>query len=382
MKRSILKIIAAFITAAFVFLSAPQVKGVSTTTRHMVLIEASSKRILKGYRERERAPMASTTKIMTALLTLENASLDDTVEIPREATGIEGSSIYLVPGERLTVYELLLGLMLSSGNDAACALAIHVGGSIEGFVDMMNSRAEELYALDTHFTNPHGLHSNEHYTTAYDLALISAEALKWEVLTQICTTKSAYIPYNNSSEGGRYIANKNKLVLEDFNGILGLKIGYTTTAGRCLAAAAKRDNMTLIAVVLNCYDMFEECKTLLSGGFSDYTLKQVVRCGEEIASVNVKGAVQKSLKVITSKDVSVPLKIGEICTVSKSLYTPSLTAPVERGQEVGKAQVIIGGEVIAAVPIVALEGCRRNSFYERLKALAFTFFTGNKIYSQ
>lgn len=240
-------------------------------TSSAVVMEASTGRVLYASSPDARAYPASTTKILTALVTLENLPLGLTVEIPACAAGVEGSSIYLKAGEKLTVGELLYGLMLRSGNDAAVALAVAVAGSEERFAAMMNERAKKCGAENSHFVNPHGLHDPDHYTTARDLALITAEAYKNADFRKIVSTRSTTA---GEGESRRYFANKNKL-LGTFDGANGVKTGFTTKSGRCLVGGAYRDGMQLVSVVLNRYDMWAATKSMLEDAFGQYEMKDV-----------------------------------------------------------------------------------------------------------
>lgn len=243
-----------------------------TAARSAVLMERDSRRVLYAQNENERLPMASTTKIMTALVVAENCQPDEIVTVDKKAVGIEGSSLYLKEGQRIPVCDLLSGLMLRSGNDSAVALAIHTAGSAEKFVQMMNDRATSIGAVNTHFANPHGLHDNEHYTSAYDLALISAQALSNDLVRRTVAQKSAVLHEDDSAIN---IYNKNKLLsmLPDADGV---KTGYTTKAGRCFVGSATRNGMQLIVVVLNCSPMFENSRSMLEWGFSNYTMTNIV----------------------------------------------------------------------------------------------------------
>lgn len=208
--------------------------------------------------------MASTTKIMTALIALENCKSDEKVIIDRRSVGIEGSSVYLKEGEELTIKELLFCLMLRSGNDAAVAIATHVANNVEDFAEMMNIRAESLNLRHTHFTNPHGLHDENHYTSARDLALIAAVAMKNSVFRDIVSTKSVTI---GMGESRRNLTNKNKM-LSLYVGANGVKTGYTKKSGRCLVSSATRNGETLICAVLNESDTYGKSAALLDKGFS------------------------------------------------------------------------------------------------------------------
>ena len=209
-----------------------------------IVMEKESGRILYEINPRQKLPMASTTKIMTAIVALEKGNPADNVTISATAEGVEGSSMYIRQGEIMSLEELLYGLMLCSGNDAAVAIAEHVGGNIEQFVQMMNQKAQEIGALDTHFDNPNGLPSDSHYSTAYDMALITAYGLKNATFAKIVSTREMTI----SGYGKQYVrqlVNHNKL-LRMYPDCIGVKTGFTKEAGRCLVSAAKRDGMTLI----------------------------------------------------------------------------------------------------------------------------------------
>ena len=229
-----------------------------------IVMRADTFEILKGENYNVRMPMASTTKIMTALLICENCRPEETIVIPKEAVGIEGSSVYLKEGEKYTVKELLYGLMLRSGNDCAVALALHLAGNIKNFADMMNMRAKSLGLIDTHYVNPHGLHDKEHYTSCYDLCKLGCIAIKNPLFKEIVCAKLTTI---GEGESRKTIAKKNKILFR-YEGGNGIKTGYTRAAGRCLVASAERNGLQLVSAVLNVPDMFGECERLMDYGFS------------------------------------------------------------------------------------------------------------------
>ena len=222
-----------------------------------IVMEQHSGLIMEARNERAQLPMASTTKVLTAITALRHANPDEPVRIPKKAVGVEGSSIYLTEGEVLPLRDLLYGLMLRSGNDAATAIAVHVGGGNPArFMGMMNDTARRAGAYNSNFTNPHGLHSPDHFTTAYDLAMITRYAMNNPEFLKISATKT----YRSVSAGGqvRIFNNKNK-ILHLMGGGNGVKTGFTKAAGRCLVASAKRGDVQLIAVVLNVGDMWNAC---------------------------------------------------------------------------------------------------------------------------
>ena len=228
-----------------------------------IVMRADTMEVICGDNIHKRLPMASTTKVMTALVVIENVLPDEIVTIGDDSVGIEGSSIYLKSGEKYTVKDLLYGLMLRSGNDAATALAIYVAGDVDSFVEMMNIKAEELGLSDTHFVNPHGLHDNNHYTSAYDLCKLGCYAMKNPLFKEIVSTKFVTVGEDGNKH---YWANKNK-ILHNYPDGNGIKTGYTKKAGRCLVASAYRNGVQVVSVVLNRHNMFEYCSYLMDIAF-------------------------------------------------------------------------------------------------------------------
>lgn len=234
---------------------------IQNSAQAALLLDATEGRILFSQNASARLPMASTTKIMTAIVTIENMPTDYVVTVAKEAVGVEGSSIYLYAGERITCLDLLYGLMLESGNDAAAALAIAVGGTEERFVMLMNEKAKELGLKDTHFSNPHGLSAENHYTSAADLARLTDYALQNELFAEIVSTKKT-----TACDGTRYYVNHNRLLFS-YEGMIGVKTGYTQASGRCLVTAARRYGRTLICVTLNDYCCSADHVRMLDSGF-------------------------------------------------------------------------------------------------------------------
>ena len=237
-------------------------------SRGAVCIELTSRKVLYNDGANNKTFPASTTKILTALVVLDNLELGEKITIPKEAVGIEGRSLYLTEGEVLTVDDLLYGMMLRSGNDAATALALAVSGNVADFAKKMNERARECGATNSNFVNPHGLHHKDHYTTAYDLALITAEAMKYSYFCKIIMSQKARIGEEDSA---RVIANKNKM-LRLYDGANGVKTGFTKNSGRCLVSSAKRGGMQLIAVVLNHGDMWGDSISILDYCFDTFMM--------------------------------------------------------------------------------------------------------------
>lgn len=280
----------------------------STSTSEIV-IEVESGRVLHECNADEKKYMASTTKILTAICVIENCDIDEVITVAKDTIGVEGSSIYLEEGEKLSVKDLLYGLMLRSGNDCAETLAKHVSGSISAFSDLMNKTAEKIGAINSHFTNPHGLHDDNHYTTARDLAFISRYAIKNPIFAQIVSTKTIKIPFTTRNTE-RLLINKNKM-LRDFYGSTGIKTGFTRKAGRCLVSSCERNDMKLISVVLNCPPMFERSKNILENAFNVYSLKTVVDSKNIIDFLPIENQDKKTAIGI-KQDIKIPLSSDEI----------------------------------------------------------------------
>ena len=246
----------------------PRITTVNASNSSEIVMELDSKRVVYALNENEKKYMASTTKILTAITVIENCNLQDIVVVKKQTTGVEGSSIYLQEGEKLSVKDLLYGLMLRSGNDCALTLALHCSGTAKNFAQLMNQTAKKIGANNSNFVNPHGLHDDNHYTTAFDLALISCYAMKNETFREIVSTQTVEIPFTTQNYNRRLV-NKNKM-LKEFEGSTGIKTGYTKKAGRCLVSSCKRNGIEFVCVVLNCPPMFERSKTLLTNAFYNY----------------------------------------------------------------------------------------------------------------
>ena len=314
-----------------------------------VVIETSGNRIIYQKNPHKKLPMASTTKIMTAICAIEAGNIDRTVVVDDRAVGVEGSSVYLAKGERLTVRDLLYGLMLHSGNDAAVAIACSVSGSVEDFAKLMNDTAVRIGAVNTHFDNPNGLDSDNHYTTAYDLALITSYGLKNADFAEIVSTYTATIP-NGDKPYPRKLKNHNRL-LKTYEGCIGVKTGYTRRCGRCLVSAAERDNKRLVAVTLNDGNDWADHSAMLDYGFDNTVCRRVVRKGEYIQRVVIDGGYVNG---IADDDLYVTLPSGATGDVAirTDIYT-SLSVPVSYGTVVGKMGVSVDGVDYGSIAMVA-----------------------------
>ena len=312
-----------------------------------ILIEAHTGTVLFAHNEHERRPMASTTKIMTALVTLENARLDERVTVSPQAVRVPGSDAGLRAGQTLTVLELLHGLLLPSGNDAANVLAEHVAGSQEAFVRLMNERAAELGAARTRFANAHGLDAPDHYSTAYDLAILARAAMLFPTFSQIVRT-----PVFQPQSISRTWRNTNQL-LWAFEGIEGVKTGTTSGAGYCLVAAASRSGMRLIAVVLASPDRYGDAVRLLEYGFDRFHLLTLASHGSVLARVRVPGGLAP-LEAAVDGDFRVVARDADINRLQVQLVLEDVRPPIAAGQVVGRLEVTgADGRRLQLVPLVA-----------------------------
>lgn len=325
---SALLVIVMLVCESYCFASAEQEVSVSASSA--ILIEAEGLNVLYEKNSEKRMPMASITKIMTALVALETGDTDSVVCIPKAAVGTEGSSIYLKLGEELSLIDLLYALMLESANDSAVAIAVSVAGSVDSFVEMMNDKAEELGLENTHFTNPHGLSDDEHYTSAYDFAVLTAYALKNKKFSEIVSTKR-YCSHN------RVFINHNKL-LRIYEGCIGVKTGFTKASGRCLVSAAERDGLRLVAVTLNAPDDWNDHMKMLDYGFSRYESLLMCESGELTFEVPVVGGTKASVKLCNRERVAI--------TVEKGSHIIDAKYNIKRFYYAGNKAGDVGGTVV------------------------------------
>lgn len=330
----------------------------SVSAKSAILIDLDEQNVLYQKNARKRMAMASTTKIVTALVACELLKCDTVIKIPREAVGVEGSSVYLQEGEQLTVEQLLYALLLESANDAAAALAICAAGSVEAFANKCNEKAYTLGLRDTNFTNPHGLYDENHYTTAYDLAILTSYALKNETVARICASKRGEIPFgvtdeNPLGEGVRYLKNHNKM-LSSYNGAIGVKTGFTKKSGRCLVSAAERNGLTLIAVTLNAPDDWRDHTAMLDFGFENFERRIIYSEGEFCYRFPLSNGERDFVKATNLSPITI--------VTPKSAPTHSYTveacfrfaiAPIEKNQILGKLCITLNGKNYTATLVCA-----------------------------
>ncbi len=315
-----------------------------------ILTDLDSGRVLYEKNSGERRAIASITKIMTALVALEHCDLEELVTVSYESTLTEGSSMYLKPGEILSMEELLYGLMLASGNDAALAVAQHCAGSVGVFVDWMNEKARQLRMNDTQFKNPNGLDEEGHYSTAADMAKLTAAAMNNDTFVRIVSTKTITI-------GSRSLKNHNKLLWE-YDGVLGVKTGYTGKAGRTLVSCASRDGQRLIAVTLSDRNDWVNHTSLFDYGFQTYPKTVLCKAGWEMGEVTVTGGMKETVPVTAAVSLNYPLGKGEMPEIKFNLPL-LMKAPVARGAFAGRAVYLLNGAVIGSCPLVFAESVDR-----------------------
>ncbi len=319
-----------------------------------LLMDSNSGRILYDKNSQQRVPPASVTKIMTALLSIENGNLDEVVVVSENAASTPECSIYLQPGEKLSRRELLYACMLHSANDAAVALAESVSANTEDFVTLMNQRAAELGMKDTHFCNPHGLHNQEHYSTAYDLSLLCRTALQNNVFRDLVQTQNIVIPGPPDSAEQRSLWNQNRLLYR-YSGALGVKTGYTREAGNCVAGAAQKDKMLLIAVSLNSPTVYDDLIQMLDYGFANYQMAELPG-GEETLQVKVIGGETESVIAQPSVELLAAVTAEERSQLNcKFLPCPEILAPVEKGDLLGIYKIYKQNEEIGSINLLAAD---------------------------
>lgn len=326
-------------------------KAVGVSARAAVVIDGISGKVLYGVNSGERLSMASTTKIMTALLLCEQEDLSREITVTEEMIRVEGTSMGLTVGIKVTLSDLLYGMLLSSGNDAANAAAVAVGGSIEGFVALMNRKAEAMGLNNTHFDTPSGLDGPTHYTTAYDLAVLTKEALKNEAFAKAAQTRSVTLTYGGMKHT---LTNHNRL-LATYDGAVGVKTGFTKKSGRCLVSAARRDDGLVIAVTLNDGNDWQDHKDMLDYGFACLN-ESPQSFSSESYTVKVYGGETDNVTVYSDEIAFRPVSRQSVSV--KKYIMPFVSAPVSVGEELGYIEYYCGEELVAKQKLVANESVK------------------------
>ena len=345
-----------------------------------ILMEESTGNILYESNPDERLPIASVTKVMTMLLIMEavdsgKISLDDMVTVSENAMSYGGSTMFLETGEQLTVNDMLKGIAVASANDGCVAMAEHLAGSESAFVDMMNERAKELGMENTHFMNTNGLDEDDHYSSARDVAIMSRELMKHETIFNYTSI------WMDTLRGGKFqLANTNKLI-RFYDGANGLKTGSTSKALCCLSAAAKRNDMQLIAVVLGAptsSERFASAKSLLDYGFANYAVNTQITAGDEVQKIAVEKGVDKEVDVVAGDSCSTLVKKGQEDNITKEIkIDETITAPIEAGQKIGTMTISRDGEVIADIDLNASSAVEKKGIGLIIKDFFATIFFGS-----
>lgn len=345
-----------------------------------ILMEESTGNILYESNPDERLPIASVTKVMTMLLIMEavdsgKISLDDMVTVSENAMSYGGSTMFLETGEQLTVNDMLKGIAVASANDGCVAMAEHLAGSESAFVDMMNEKAKELGMENTHFMNTNGLDEDDHYSSARDVAIMSRELMKHETIFNYTSI------WMDTLRGGKFqLANTNKLI-RFYDGANGLKTGSTSKALCCLSAAAKRNDMQLIAVVLGAptsAERFASAKSLLDYGFANYAVNTQITAGDEVQKIAVEKGVDKEVDVVAGDSCSTLVKKGQEDNITKEIkIDETITAPIEAGQKIGTMTISRDGEVIADIDLNASSAVEKKGIGVIIKDFFATIFFGS-----
>ena len=326
-----------------------------------VLLVSGSNEVLFEKSAYEKRSMASTTKIMSSIIAIESGRLDEEITVTQEMTAVEGTSMGLLPNDRVSVSELVYGMLLSSGNDAANATAITIAGSTDAFVSMMNDKAKQIGMLSTHFVTPSGLDADDHYSTAYDMALLGSYDIKNEQFLEICSSSSAVVDYGNPPYKRR-LTNHNKL-LKIYDGAIGIKTGFTKKSGRCLVSAAERDGVTLICVTLNDADDWNDHKKLLDYGFG--IVKRYDNYQRDFL-IDIVGGKEASANAQLQRTPKIGTLNGQI--TQKVYIEHFLYAPVKKNDVVGYSQFYYqNGTLADTVPIIIKSDIGQNEYEEKTK---------------
>lgn len=344
------------------------------TARSAIVMDTVTGQILYERDIDARRYPASTTKMMTLIVALEHGKLDDIVTVSKNAEGVEGSTLWLVQGDKIPLGELLTGMMMHSGNDATVAVAEHIAGSVPAFVRMMNDKAEELGANSTHFMNPNGLPDEKHYTTAYDLAKIAAYGYSLPHFEEIVGKQE--VLYDWVKDPAKKLRNENQM-LWLYRGANGVKTGYTDAAGRCLVSAARRDGMQLVAVVLDSYYMWNDSIALLDYGFQNAHPKTLVKKGEVVAKVDVADGRHDELELVAAESLVAVEKTGETAKVERKVEVPrEVAAPIKKGDVIGKVVCYYDGKAQGSIYLLAAQDVEYYSFWDNLLKTLRDFWKG------
>ena len=358
----------------------------ASNAKSAIIIEPTTGKVIFEKNSNERLEPASMTKIMTLLLTFEaidngKISLDDTVTISKRAADMGGSQMFLEAGSNIRLEEIIKGVSIASANDGAIALAEYIGGSVENFVDMMNKKAEDLGLSNTHFINPHGLHTDNHYSSAYDMAIMASNLINHE---KILNYTSIYEDYFNKPDGSRtWLVNTNKLV-RFFKGVDGLKTGYTKEAGYCLTATAKKNNVRYITVVMGepSSDIrSSETTNMLNYAFNSFKLNTILDKNQELGNIYIDKSKQKTAKIVVKIPVTELIsKEKEAPSYTYNLKVGKLTAPLKAGTKVGTVEILDNeGLIVREEDVTISYDIEKSNLWETFLENFLTIIRGKKI---
>ena len=324
-----------------------------TSAKSAIVINTLTGEVVYEKNAHQKLPMASTTKIMTAICAIENGDLNEVVKVHPKAVGVEGSSMYLGHGEQLPLKDLIYGLMLSSGNDAAVAIAMHISKSVEEFANLMNKTAEKIGVKNTSFKNPNGLDDDDgHYTTAYDLAMITRYGMQNPEFSKVVGTGSVKVNWQGR-DYPRVLNNHNKL-LKMYDGATGVKTGFTKKSGRCLVSSAKRNGLEFVAVTLNAPDDWNDHMKMLDLAFESYKSKEIIKKDEYLKNLKVLNGNTQIISAVSETSFSVPVKDGADSRIKLKYNIPDTTeAPVGFGKVLGNVEVYQGDAFLGKVNAVS-----------------------------
>ena len=348
--------------------------NINISSKSAILMDVGSGQVLYEKNAHEKLPPASVTKVMTMLLICEaldsgKIKIDDQVQVSEIASSMGGSQIFLEPGESQTVDTLLKGIAVASANDACVAMAEYIAGSVESFVDMMNSKAKDLNMKDTHFANTNGLPVDNHYTSAYDIATMSRELLKHDVISKYLTTwmDSVVVGKKQTSIG---IANTNKLI-KHFQGATGVKTGFTQQAKYCLSASAKRGDTHLVAATLGAEtspERFKDASSLLNYGFANYESVKICGANDKVATVKFEKGEKENVDLVAKDNLSVLIKKGDKKDFQKKVeIKQNLKLPIKKNTELGVVKVYRGKELVGETKIINSEDINKASYLQMLR---------------
>ena len=378
-KRYIYVVLLLLLTVLSNNVFAVEKEELNITSKAGIVLEQSTGRVLWEKNSKEKLKIASTTKILTAIVVVENVDLASKVVISKKAALTGGSTVGLVSGKEVTVKSLLYGLLIKSGNDCAVALAEHVGGNVDEFVNMMNKKAYEIGAKDTHCTNPHGLDTEDNYSTAYDIAKITCYAKNIDIISKIMNTESITVNFGNTE---KFLANTNRL-LTTYEYCNGGKTGYTAVANRCLVATAKKDNLQVVAVILGADTTdirFKEGKELLKYAIENYSMVDMKSIAKYYVRVNVIKGISDLYTDNSSVDICIPLKTGELEKVNvKQDIITEIKAPLNIGDFMGNVGLYIGEEMVYSKDIYAKYSIRKKGVKDYIILALMSMFQNDSI---